>query len=157
MALYQRVRCKLHIAVRTVSIFNTLSRKTTRKTTNWPAWLGYKPKTHHRKSLICGTHLVSVQHQCSSICCLNLHPHLLLSAFYISSCSLSVLCFSIGQTFTFHGTRRATPGFRTCVSLPIWYGCQISSSTTGSVDTVASSSPFVSSPPVSHLIPLPLC
>lgn len=47
--------------------------------------------------------------------------------------TLYVVCFSIGQTFTFHGTQRATPGFRTYASLPIWSGCQISSSTTGRV------------------------
>lgn len=157
MALYQRFSCKLHIAVRTVSIFYTLSGKTMTKTTKWPVWLGSKPRTCHRKSLICDTQLVSVQLQCSSICCLILHPDLLVSAFYIPSCGPSLLCFSIGRTFTFHGTRRATPGFRTCVSLPTWCGCQISSSTTGSVDSVASLSHFVSSPPVSHLILLPLC
>lgn len=57
-------------------------------------------------------------------------PHLIVCFLYqLLHCLYC--CFSIGQTFTFHGTQRATPGFRTCASHPIWYGSQTSSSTTG--------------------------
>lgn len=50
---------------------------------------------------------------------------------HVDSFTLSAVCFSIGQTFTSRGTQTTTPGSRTCVSPPIWFGCQIFSSTTG--------------------------
>lgn len=157
VAFYQHVSCEMNFAA---------------SAEQWTLWIcclaGIQTKNNLQLKPTFDIHLVLVQLQlfffkCSCICSPNFYYHLFLSAFYINSYILSLLLFSIGLTLTCHGTQRATPGFRTCASLLIWYGCQISSSTIGRlysqpfallIDLVLSH--FVSSSLFFHLILTPV-
>lgn len=112
-------------AMKIADMPNEISSTTKNTITLWLIRLRYETKQITVKSLKYVVHLILVLDFYYVFC-----PHLII-CFYIDFFTLCFVCFSIGQTFTFHGTQRTTLGFRTCDSLPIWYGSQISSSTTG--------------------------
>lgn len=138
VSLYQRyLRCDTHSAVRAGKVAHVLSCQTRHHKQQQQIGLHGSWRNQSKQTKVAFGISPVIYSLSSIVLCLIFwflcpySDHLLYNTLLVLIKPVSIVYFSIGQIFTSHGTQRATPGFRTFASPRIWYGSQISCSTTG--------------------------